>query len=324
LDEQRSLEELVGGLSAGRVTQYQLAIEQVKVARPFIVAIDPGRANLLTAYVSWIIELRRVGYYEMGGINRRNRLAAKWQRPLRDIDAMLLFFPKHTTYPLFIRARRLVMTENWDVIWRNALRMDRAQVNFTCQARKASVIDTHLAQYTPANVSADQVEVVYGSGTFAATGKSERAAPVVHVYKRCKAMYKQTIQINEAYTTKVHYKCHERLAPAVGKTGRDTQLGKAAHVLRGLKVCRHCRHYVSRDSNAARGIYTLYIHQLVCGQGSRPAAFAHYQPYQADPLAHTVGEDFLQGGGGDGDDDEEEEGWDEVVVEEEEEEEEEA
>jgi hypothetical protein len=206
VDDPLSVEELRQRFPQQRVAQYQLAVIQAKAARPYIVGIDPGRSNLYTSFVvageerGKIMVLRRNGYYEIGGINRRNRLAAKWQRSLWKIDAALSFFPKRTTNPLLIQCRRRLLLANWDVIWSNAFLMARAAEEFTCGTRKTSAIDTHLARYKPENVPADQVEVVYGSAKFGPTGKGERAVPVVYVYERCKAMYKKTIQIDEAFT----------------------------------------------------------------------------------------------------------------------------
>jgi hypothetical protein len=101
----------------------------------------------------------------------------------------------------------LVITRNYDTLWRENATEQRRRENFKVKRLKEKCLDQFLNQW---GVKGEEKPlIVYGATSMNPSGKGEWAVPVKYVYEKCKRKY-ETIRVDERNTTKMHHKCEER------------------------------------------------------------------------------------------------------------------
>lgn len=247
-----------------------------------VIAIDPGRSNLVTALdsaTSRITTLTRREYYQRAGIFESNAKVARWELPLRGVVASLSKTSVRTSSARLTYEYRQTIVRNYDRLWRHRTESKRAKVALTVYAGKQSVLDGFFAGLKAAANDRRPVVVAYGAATFHPTGKGEVSVPVKRVLKVCRR-HCRTELVNEYLTTKVHHACRQRLNPV-------SRVSEKRHPIRGLCWCQTCSKFVSRDGNAARNILRVY-RSMALG-ASRPHDLRFGQPKQEMQVVATVG-----------------------------------
>ena len=191
-----------------QVTKHHRARHQKRIqGRPddynHIVAIDPGRVNLVTAFDSSTQKVRRLTrneYYSKAGINRLNEKTTLWEIPLRGVVSALSKTSIRTSSPSLTYAYREVIVRNYDRLWGLRFQKKRACEALACYAGKQRVMDSFFASFTTRDEG--KPIIAYGAASFLPTGKGEVSVPVQRVLKTCRKHY-QTMLVNEYLTTKV-------------------------------------------------------------------------------------------------------------------------
>jgi len=218
-----------------------------------IVAIDPGRVNLVTALDSSTHKIRtltRKEYYSNARINRLNKMTSLWEIPLRGVVSALSKTCIRTSSPSLTYAYRQVIVRNYDFLWGLRFQKKRAREALVCYAGKQRVMDTFFSSFTTRGE--EKPVIAYGASSFRPTGKGEISVPVKGVLKACRKHYRTQL-VNEYLTTKVHHACGHRLNPIASRMA-----GPPVRAIRGLCWCNTCTKFVSRDGNAARNILRVF------------------------------------------------------------------
>ena len=92
--------------------------------------------------------------------------------------------------------------------------------------------------------------IAYGAASIAPGGRGELNVPVKTVFKVCSTIF-HTTKVNEGYTTKKHYKCHNLLDKVKYVGDPDSK------ALRGLCWCPTCSEFVNRDRNPCHNILAI-------------------------------------------------------------------
>jgi hypothetical protein len=218
-----------------------------------IIAIDPGRVNLVTALDSSTHKIRtltRNEYYSKARINRLNQKTALWEIPLRGVVSAWSKTSIRTSSPSLTYAYRQVIVRNYDRLWGLRFQKKRARETLACYAGKQRVMDSFFSSFTKRGE--EKPVIAYGAASFRPTGKGEVSVPVKHVLKVCRKHYRTEL-VNEYLTTKVHHACGHRLNPIASRMA-----GPPVRAIRGLCWCNTCTKFVSRDGNAARNILRIF------------------------------------------------------------------
>eukprot|EP00624_Nannochloropsis_granulata_P001739 evm.model.NODE_18525_length_10442_cov_17.100555.1 len=112
-----------------------------------IVAIDPGRVNLVAALDSSIHKtgrLTRGKYYSKAGINRQNEKTTLWEIPLRGVVSALSKTSIHTSSPSLTCAYRKVIVRNHERLWKLRFHKKHAREALACYAGKQRVMNLLL------------------------------------------------------------------------------------------------------------------------------------------------------------------------------------
>lgn len=243
-----------------------------------VIAIDPGRSNLVTALDSSTSKtktLTRRDYYHRAGIKRATAKVALWEFELLGVGTSLAKTAIRTTSARLSYEYRQVIIRNYERLWRVRTERKRAKLALSCYAGKQRVLDTFFAHLADGNV--EPAVVAYGAATFHPTGKGEQSVPVKRVLRVCRR-HLRTEMVNEHLTTKVHHACGERLNPVSQASSRIA--------IRGLCWCQTCSKFVSRDGNAARNIMRVY--RLMTLGKPRPHDLRFGQPKQTMQLMRIV------------------------------------
>ena len=239
-----------------------------------IVAIDPGRTNLVTALDSSTSKLRtltRGEYYKKARILRLQQKTRTWELPLRGVVSAWAKTSIRTSSPSHAYAYRQVLVRNYDRLWALRFEKKRAREALACFAGKQHVLDSFFSSFT--HRGEEKPVIAYGAASFHPTGKGEVSVPVKGVLKACRKHY-QTVLVNEYLTTKVHHACDHRLNPIASR-----KAGPPVRAIRGLCWCQTCTKFVSRDGNAAHNILRVFKTNVYHGE-TRPHALRFGQPRQ--------------------------------------------
>jgi transposase len=230
-----------------------------------IIAIDPGRNNLVMAFdsaTSSTRKLTRKTYYQRAGINKATRKIANCELPLHGVNSKLSKASIRTSSARLSYEYRQTIIKNYDRLWKHRTERKRSKIALTVFAGKQRALDKFFVDLkTMGGVSKDDkrsIVIAYGAATMNPTGKGETSVPVKRVLKVCQRYY-STVMVNEHLTTKVHNVCHQRLNPVSRMSERFP--------IRGLCWCQTCSKYVSRDGNAAQNILRVYRAKI---NGKRP------------------------------------------------------
>lgn len=239
-----------------------------------IVAIDPGRTNLVTALdssTSKLHTLTRGEYYQKARILRLQHKTRTWELSLRGVVSAWSKASIRTSSPSLAYAYRQVLVRNYGRLWALRFEKKRAREALACFAGKQHVLDSFFSSLT--HRGEDKPVIAYGAASFHPTGKGEVSVPVKGVLKACRKHY-QTVLVNEYLTTKVHHACGHRLNPIASQTAE-----RPVRAVRGLCWCQTCTKFVSRDGNAAHNILGIFKTNMY-NEGTRPHALRFAQPRQ--------------------------------------------
>ena len=246
-----------------------------------VIAIDPGRSNLVTAFDSAnsrITTLTRRAYYHKAGIAKATTKVAQWELPLRGVVASLSKTSIRTSSARLAYEYRQIIVRNYDHLWQHRAERKRAKNSVAVYAGKQRVLDGFFANLKVMADDGRPVVVAYGAATFHPTGKGEVSVPVKRVLKVCRRHMPTTL-VNEYLTTQVHHACHQRLNPV-------SRVSEKRYPIRGLCWCQTCSKFVSRDGNAARNI--LRVYRSMAREARRPHDLRFGQPKQTMEVIECV------------------------------------
>jgi hypothetical protein len=208
-----------------------------------IIAIDPGRSNLIYATdgkKNW--RLTPSSYYQSTGMTIANRRSELWNKPiLKNIEDLSLNSPKDD-FDIYIDS----VVWNYDALWENYLPKKWARQRFRIYSRKNAVLDKFFSGMGRATIA-------YGAAKFDSTAKHEISAPTTYLSKKCSQHHK-TFFVDEFNTSKKCHCCGEILS-LVNKS-----IDGEIRMVRGLRWCgsTSCRKFINRDGNAALNILRAF------------------------------------------------------------------
>lgn len=204
-----------------------------------VIAIDPGRVNLITAYDGEkYYKLTRRYYYRATGM--KARVERNNKRNLQLYEAMSLTPTKSIRWSDW-EGYQCLVTKHYDELWCLNASEENQRESFRAVRNKERCLDRFLNQFQ--NKGETKPVIAYGAATMDPTGRGELAVPVKYIYKKCCERY-PTRKENEKYSTLMHFKCQ----------GTTRAVRKESEYTRGLRWCPTCRELVSRDKNACKNI----------------------------------------------------------------------
>ena len=213
-----------------------------------VIAIDPGRSNLITAYddgTEKFYRLTRRQYYKSSGMLRRTKRAHRRNLKCKEIYEAMSETPTRSINDKDWENYQAILTRHYDELWEFKTRKVWSKDAFRVSCLKEKCLDRFFNKF---KVEGQPEPVIaYGAASFNPTGKGEMSVPVKYVYKKCCQRYK-TEKEDERYTTKMHYKCR----------GRMWKVEVDHRRTRGLCWCPTCHKLVSRDNNASQNIMESY------------------------------------------------------------------
>lgn len=227
-----------------------------------VVAIDPGRANLITALFVvggreiWRILTRRA-YYD--SFASQAKVLKAWDARLQDIDQQFGDYSLRTSVSWLREGHIGVYCTQFARLWYERGSKRRARVRLDILSRKRSCLDRFFQGFrTPGQP--DPV-VFYGAARLRSHGtKGELAVPVKAAYMACARKF-LTVKVDEYLTTKRHSVCHSDMHPVrnwrEGTQEGETRRERKARDVRGLKFCTKCKLFVNRDRDACRCILEI-------------------------------------------------------------------
>ena len=209
-----------------------------------VIAIDPGRSNLITAYddgTEKFYRLTRKQYYKSSGMLRRTKRAHRRNLKCKEIYEAMSKTPTRSIDDRDWENYQAILTRHYDELWEFKTQKVWSKDAFRVSCLKEKCLDRFFNRF---KVEGQPEPVIaYGAAVLSPTGKGELTVPVKYVYKKCCQRYK-TEKEDERYTTKMHYRCRERM----WKVEVNNRWA------RGLCWCPTCHKLVSRDNNASQNI----------------------------------------------------------------------
>ena len=234
-----------------------------------VIAIDPGRTNLITAYdplCGRFYTFSRRSYYS--GISNNLERIRRWERQLQDVNEALSMFSLRSTDLDVCRGYRRVYFEVYNRLWSARIQRKRSKESFRVFSVKQSILDRFFMSFMKGGLP--KPIIAYGTAQMRAGGRGELSVPVKRVYNVCKRFY-STFQVNEHLTTQCHSECGSRMHPVKKE--------QAEKPVRGLKYCPVCHQFVNRDRDACKSIYHAATFE------TRPFYLRFNRPYQwMEPL----------------------------------------
>ena len=213
-----------------------------------VIAIDPGRVNLIMAYDTEqdkYFRLTRGYYYRATGMKALTKRKNKENLKLKGVYEAMSRTPTKSIKEKDWYDYQQIVIRHYDELWSLNATEKRQREHFRVVRLKEKCLDRFFDQFL---IKGERKPVIaYGASSFNPTGKGELAVPVKYVYEKCSRKYK-TIKVDERYTTIQHSECRKRTT-ALKVRGRYT---------RGLRWCPTCSNLVSRDRNACRNIACVY------------------------------------------------------------------
>ena len=231
-----------------------------------VIAIDPGRTNLITAYDSFFGKfhtLSRKQYY--GSFQGSLRKIKIWEKTLQPVHEEMSTFSLRSGDATRCEGYRSVYWRRYDLIWKSRLARNRARESLNVFSKKKKVLDIFFSQMK-GHPDAPPPKVAYGAASVRPHAHGEMSVPVKGVLKVCRKYYPTTL-VNEHLTTKTHEGCGSRMHPVKNEGETDSK------PIRGLYWCQTCGKFVNRDRNAA-----LNILLLARSSQGRPNHLAFGQP----------------------------------------------
>jgi hypothetical protein len=215
-----------------------------------IIAIDPGRTNMVTAYDSYFNKyhtLTRKEYY--GAFSGSTRKLQGWEDKLQPVHEEMSEYSLRSADVAKCQGYRNVYFKWYYAIWTSRLALNRAREKLNIFSKKKQVLDRFFANMRGPK-DAPTPKVAYGASSIRPHAHGEMAVPVKGVLKVCRKYYSTTM-VNEYLTTKTHEACGSRMHPVMNEDGAPNR------PIRGLYWCPTCGKFVNRDRNAAINILLL-------------------------------------------------------------------
>lgn len=225
-----------------------------------VVAIDPGRTNMVTALdivdgeEVWRVLTRREYYNSFA---TQTKTLAAWNARIQDIDQQFGDYSLRTSVSWLREGYIGVYCTQFARLWYERGSKRHARVRLAVASQKRSCLDRFFQSFCIRG-QPDPV-VFYGAAHLRSHGtRGELAVPVKGVYMACARKF-LTLKVDEYLTTKRHSVCHMdmhsvRNCREVGQGGAETRRERNARDVRGLKFCPKCKLFVNRDRDACRSI----------------------------------------------------------------------
>lgn len=212
-----------------------------------VIAIDPGRVNLITAYdeeTNRYYKLTRKYYYRACGIKAFNKKCILTNLKCKGIYEAMSKTPTRSIKEQDWYNYQMLVTRHYNQLWEMNTTIEQSRGRFRVSRLKEKCLDRFLNQWNDPN---RKTVLAYGGAVMNPTGKGELSVPVKYIYEKCKERY-QTEIVDEKYTTMKHFRCKKQTADVFIESKKT----------RGLRWCPTCRELVSRDKNACQNISMIY------------------------------------------------------------------
>lgn len=233
-----------------------------------IIAIDPGRANLVTAHDrqnNQFFSFTRRGYYQ--SIRRSLETVCRWENEIQDINLELSEFSLRTSNKELCRGYRQVYFKHYERLWASRAHVRRSKEAFHTHSTKQSILDRFFMSFRTKNQP--KPVIFYGAASLRShRTRGEMSVPVKKMLEICKRFY-PTFLVNEHLTTQCHSQCGSRMHPVKNPVDRNA--------VRGIKFCSTCNEFVNRDRDACKSIYDAGISVI------RPSYLSFTRPYEYKP-----------------------------------------
>jgi hypothetical protein len=209
-----------------------------------VIAIDPGRSNLITAYddgTDKFYRLTRRQYYKSSGMLTRTKRAHRRNLKCREIYEAMIKTPTRSIDDRDWDNYQSILTRHYDELWEFKTQRVWSKDALRVSCLKEKCLDRFFNRFKVEGLP--EPVIAYGAAALSPTGKGELTVPVKYVYKKCYQRYK-TEKEDERFTTKMHHQCR----------GRMWKVEVNKRWTRGLCWCPTCHKLVSRDNNASRNI----------------------------------------------------------------------
>ena len=215
-----------------------------------VIAIDPGRSNLIYAYDTQYGEYHRLSrqqYYRDAGMKNRIRRECLRHIKLQGVYQSMSKSPAKSMSDLDWYQYQQVIVRNYTRLWTGHTLLSSRREALRVYSLKQRCLDKFFNRFVK---DGEKPIVAYGAASINPTGKGELSVPVKYVYNKCKQRF-HTIKENEEYSTKMHHACQQATVPIRRKESGAT--------IRGLRWCSTCRKLVSRDKNACHNIAASFM-----------------------------------------------------------------
>jgi hypothetical protein len=224
---------------------------ELKKASERVIAIDPGRTNLIYGVEKLpsgkvqTYKLTKGEYYTAAGMKEATRKTKVWEASIHQEE---LIFRRHSlkssegaVFDAFLSDYASVYQKLWDVKTQKKWGRERLRVYSLKKKTLDRFFNTMKGEVLPT--------IAYGAAKFNPTSKNELSAPTTYLSKTCSHHF-PLVFVDEYNTTKVCHCCNERLCP-VKKEDKE---------VRGLRWCcsTKCRNFLNRDLNAALNILRCF------------------------------------------------------------------
>lgn len=215
-----------------------------------VISIDPGRANLITAYdevEEKYHRLTRRQYYKSSGMLKRIKCVTHRNLQMKGVYEAMSKTPTRSAEDKDWYNYQMILTRHYDLLWAFKTKKVWKKEEMRVSCLKQKCLDRFFNGLKKKGEKKSDLVIAYGAACIQATGKGELSVPVKYVYKKCCERYK-TEKEDERYSTKMHHKCR----------GTTVAVRVRSRMARGLRWCPTCRELVSRDNNACKNIMESY------------------------------------------------------------------
>ena len=222
-----------------------------------IVAIDPGRSNII--YAVKLVDkkpkefvLTRNQYYTESGIFTARRHTEDWHRGIQpSLKALSEASSKGADKSVFLAYLKVVM-EHYDVFWSEYLKPRWANQRLRLYGGKKK---TFAKFFNRMEEGGRKIVIAYGSAKYAPGGKNEISVPTSRAFKECSYRF-PTFAVDEFRTTRIYNGDHTTVLQDIKR--KDTS-GKVRGLLWCCSTNQRKSKYVNRDLNAALNIRDCFI-----------------------------------------------------------------
>jgi hypothetical protein len=220
-----------------------------------VIAIDPGRSNLLYG-----VEVKKDGtkktyrltkrqYYADSHFTKNKRKNERWNKEISNILEEWNKTSPKTIHVSTFEEHLKNLLKVAPSLWSHYTKHRCALVRMDHYIHKRKTLDRFFSSMK--EKGEDTPVIAYGAAKFNPTSKNELSSPTTALSKRCSEHYSM-IFIDEFRTTKCCHRCGDELK-GMKREGRE---------IRGLRCCRSSNclkaQLVSRDLNAALNILACY------------------------------------------------------------------